>query len=182
MGRSRRTKTEMVGLRDAIYSICGQYQPVTVRQVFYQLVARGLIEKTQSEYANAVSRVMGQMRRDGSLPFSWVAANTRWVRKPNTYDGMTDMLEGIDRQYRRDLWTQADVEVKIWLEKEALAGVLYDVTEEFDVALMVTRGYPSISFTYAAARQLGRASKTYIYYFGDLERSALPMLSELTSR
>ncbi|MCH7583289.1 MAG: hypothetical protein IIC72_11740 [Acidobacteria bacterium] len=164
---SRRSPADMEALREAIYQVCSQHQPVTVRQVFYRLVSNGLVAKTESEYKGTVCRLMAEMRRSGDLPFSWIADNTRWMRKPRTWDGMDHMLAEIGYQYRRDLWASADVEIEIWLEKEALAGVLGDVCNELAVPLMITRGFPSISFTHMAAQNLGGAEETYIYYFGD---------------
>jgi len=54
--------------------------PMTVRQVFYQLVARGVIEKTEEQYQGTVIRLMTEMRIDGELPFDWVVDESRRVR------------------------------------------------------------------------------------------------------
>ena len=75
--KPRRTKAAIQALRDAIYEIVAEYQPMTVRQVFYQLVTRGVIDKTEAEYKTTVCRLLVQMRRDGELPFDWIADNTR---------------------------------------------------------------------------------------------------------
>ena len=64
--------------------------------------------------------------------------------------------------------TRKEVYVEIWLEKDALAGVLLAVTSEFDVPLMVTRGYPSITYLYEAAEAIANQGKpTFLYYFAD---------------
>jgi hypothetical protein len=79
--------------------------------------------------------------------------------------------------YRRALWDDAPVVVEIWLEKEALAGVLVGVTREWDVPLMVTRGYPSMSFLHSAAISIKdryeHGQRTQIYYFGDRDPSGV---------
>ena len=54
--------------------------------------------------------------------------------------------------YRRRLWSEADCYVEIWIEKDALAGVIEDITLEYDVPLMVARGYASLSFLYERPR------------------------------
>ena len=59
---------------------------------------------------------------------------------------MQDALEETARLYRKSLWADADAYVEIWLEKDALSGVVYPVTSQFDVPLMVARGYASLSF------------------------------------
>jgi len=66
------------------------------------------------------------------------------------------------------------VYVEVWLEKEALAGVLLEVTAEWDVPLMVTRGFASLSYLHGAAETIGRIDKpTYLYYFGDYDPSGV---------
>jgi len=72
------------------------------------------------------------------------------------------------------------VSVEVWLEKEALAGVVVDVTDEWDVSLMVTRGYPSMSFLYSAAQAIigsyRNDQRTTIYYFGDRDPSGVDIV------
>jgi hypothetical protein len=149
-------------------------KPMTVRQTFYQLVSRGIIDKTEAEYQKTVCRLVTAMRRAGKLPFEWIADNTRWMRKPDTYDSLHHMLELSQGTYRRALWSTQNQYVEIWLEKDALAGVLYEVTSEFDVPLMVTRGYASLSYLHGAGAYIKRIGKpTYIYYFGDYDPSGM---------
>ena len=169
---SRRTRTEIQAIRQAIREILAEIQPATVRQTFYQLVSRGVIAKTEGEYKRTVVRLLTVMRRAGEIPFGWIADSTRWMRKPHSYAGLSDMLEQQQHFYRRALWDNQAAYVEIWLEKDALAGVLYDVTAEFDVPLMVTRGYPSISYLYEAADAIAETGKpAYLYYFGDYDPS-----------
>jgi hypothetical protein len=69
-----------------------------------------------------------------------LANNTRWRRKPQTYGSIQEAIRETARFYRQALWRDLEVYVGVWLEKEALAGVLVEVTDEYDVPLMVTRG------------------------------------------
>jgi hypothetical protein len=147
---------------------------MTVRQVFYQLVSRGVIAKTEAQYKQTVCRLLVEMRRDGTVPYGWIADNTRWMRKPRTFDSLRSMLEMSQQTYRRALWNDQACYVEVWLEKEALAGVLVDVTVEWDVPLMVTRGYPSVSFLHSAGEQIaGVDCPVWIYYFGDRDPSGV---------
>jgi hypothetical protein len=148
--------------------------PMTVRQVFYQLVSQGVIAKTEAEYKSTVVRLLAAMRRAGEIPFDWIADNTRWMRKPKTYSDVEQALQRTAEAYRRSLWDNQDVYVEIWLEKDALAGVLYRVTSSWDVPLMVTRGYPSLSYLYEAADTIAAVGKpAHLYYFGDNDPSGL---------
>lgn len=157
-----------------MYTILEAEHPMTVRQVFYQAVTRGLVAKTEREYQRTVIRLLSEMRRSKAVPFTWIADNTRWMRKPATHDSMEAALAETARFYRRSLWANTDVTVEIWLEKDALSGVLYDITATYDVPLMVTRGYPSLSFLQSAAEAFGAdAREVCIYYFGDWDPSGL---------
>ena len=81
----RRTKAEMGRIRKAIYEALAADQPMTVRQVFYRLTSAGVISEDWSPSTKTVVRLLGEMRRDGSLPYEWLADATRWMRKPTTY-------------------------------------------------------------------------------------------------
>ena len=171
--RSRRTKAEMDAIRSAMFEALETDHPMTVRQVFYRMVSDQVIEKTEAEY-NTVCRLLATMRRTGDVPFDWLADATRWMRKPTTHSSMERMLHRTVQTYRRAIWDEQDAYVEIWLEKDALAGVLYDVTWEWDVPLMVTRGYPSLSFLYSAAEAIAAQDKPcFLYYFGDHDPSGV---------
>jgi hypothetical protein len=147
---------------------------MTVRQVFYRLTTLGVIDKTENEYKQTVVRLLGKMRRRGLIPYGWIADSTRWMRKPQTYSSLQQMLTRSAELYRRSVWDSQGVYVEIWLEKEALAGVLYQVTAGWDVPLMVCRGYPSLSFLHSAAEVIANQGKpTYLYYFGDHDPSGV---------
>jgi hypothetical protein len=79
-----------------------------------------------------------------------IADLTRWMRKPTTYNGVEDALQDTARFYRKALWAEVDTHVEVWCEKDALAGVIFPVTSEFDVPLMVARGFSSETFCFEA--------------------------------
>jgi hypothetical protein len=108
--------------------------------------------------------LLAEMRRSA---FDWIADNTRSMRKPRTYSSLEQALVQTANFYRRALWNDQSAYVEVWLEKDALSGVLYEITERWDVPLMVTRGYPSLSFLYSAADNIQQIGKpTFIYYAG----------------
>jgi hypothetical protein len=176
--RRRRTREQMDAIRGAITLVLEEDHPQTVRQVFYRLTAAGVVAKTEAEYKRTVCRLLAEMRRDGTVPYGWLADSTRWMRRPETFSSLEEALRRTAATYRRSLWDDASEQVEIWLEKEALAGVLVTVTEPWDVPLMVAKGYPSISFTHSAAEAIAAryersAQRTCIYYFGDRDPSGL---------
>lgn len=159
----------MRALEYALYDVLFDGHPMTVRQVFYRMVARGAIAKTETEYKSTVGRLLTAMRLDGLIPFDWIADSTRWMRKPRTWsDGVAGALAHGAATYRRALWDDQDAYVEIWCEKDALAGVLSEATYPWDVPLMVVRGDPSLSFLYSAAETIrDRGKPAFLYYFGD---------------
>lgn len=171
--RQRRTKSAMLDLRSALAEIVREAAPMTVRQVYYQAVTRGLIDKTEQAY-KGVCRLLGLMRRDRSIDYQDIADNTRWQRKPKTFGSIEDALAETARFYRRQVWADIDARVEVWLEKDALAGVLLPVTAKWDVPLMVTRGYPSLSYIHGAGEAIQEGGiETFIYYFGDRDPSGV---------
>jgi hypothetical protein len=171
--RRRATKAEVEARREALLEIIEAGKPMTVRQVFYQATVHGLVEKAESGYAKVQTDLV-LMRRTGELPYYWLADNTRWQRKPRTFSSVEAALKETAAFYRKSLWNDADSYVEIWLEKDALAGVIYPVTSMFDLPLMVARGYASLSFLYTAAEYINTLDvPTYIYHLGDFDPSGV---------
>jgi hypothetical protein len=102
------------------------------------------------------------------------------MRKPITFDSLQAALQITAETYRRSLWAESSDYVEVWIEKDALAGVVVDVTDEFDVPLMVTRGYPSISFVQSAAEAMNaRDQLPSVYYLGDYDPSGVDISRKL---
>lgn len=148
--------------------------PMTCRQTFYRAVSAGLVEKTEGAYKNTVIRLLVEMRRSGEIPYNRIADNTRWMRKPQSHDSLEAALHNAAISYRRSVWNDQPEYVELWSEKDALAGVIYEVTAEWDVPLLVTRGYPSITYLYEAAANIAAQGKpATIYYCGDHDPSGI---------
>jgi hypothetical protein len=171
--RHRRTAAEMEAIRLEIERVLALESPCTVRQVYYQLVTRGAIDKTEAQY-DTVGRLLVEMRREGRVSYGAIADNTRAMRKPRTWESLDEALARTQETYRRALWSDQPAYVEVWLEKDALAGVLIDVTREWDVPLMVTKGFASLSFLHSAAETIAYCGKpAYLYYFGDHDPSGV---------
>jgi hypothetical protein len=171
--RHRATRAEMAERWDALYAIVERQKPMTVRQVYYRATVQGVVEKTEDGY-NKVQSDLANMRRAGRLPYGWLADSTRWQRKPNTFGGIREALEETAKFYRKALWRDASSYLEIWLEKDALAGVIEPVTSQYDVPLMVARGYASLSFLHSAAEQINELTvPAYIYHLGDYDPSGV---------
>jgi hypothetical protein len=156
--------------------------PVTVRQVFYGLASIGLTPKSEDGY-RAVQRAVLMMRRHGALPYDFVADNTRWARKPRTYSGLDAYLEEGAKGYRRAVWANQRDYVEVRCEKDALAGVIAEVTKPWDVPLMVSRGFASESYLYeAGAAMAAQAKPCYVYYLGDYDKQGMAISKQVERR
>ncbi len=172
-----------VDLRDAILVLLDEDEgPWTVRQIYYQMSVRNAVEKDDAGY-NRVQRQVLAMRREGLIRYGCIADNTRWMRKPATFASLDDWVEHSTSALRIDLWRDSPAAVEVWCEKDALAGVLYDVTARWHVPLMIARGYSSETFAYEAAEVIANRDKpTRIYYLGDFDPSGKHAAFDLEGR
>ncbi|MGV1110479.1 hypothetical protein ACTAYL_19945, partial [Xanthomonas translucens pv. undulosa] len=74
--------------------------------VFYQATVRGVVEKSEAGYAK-VQTDLAWLRRRNIMPYNWLADNTRWQRKPRTFDSIQQALDDTAQFYRKALWTDA---------------------------------------------------------------------------
>ena len=95
------------------------------------------------------------------------------MRKSRSYDGAGEFIRRTATGYRKALWADAGAYVETWLEKDALAGVVIDVTDEYDVPLMVARGYASLSFLPPPPTRWKTRRPGFIYHLGDFDPSGV---------
>ena len=107
---------------EALLAIVEEIRPATTRQSFYACVVRGIVQKTEAEYAK-IQRALVHLRRSGDLDWDAIADHTRWMRKTRSFSRLEDAFATTTRAYRRDLWHDADAYVEVWIEKDALGTV-----------------------------------------------------------
>ena len=171
--RRRATNEEMRAREDFLIAYAEAHGPVTVRGLYYQAEVAGIpgITKDEKDYSKIQNLVL-KLRRQGKMPYRHIADATRYMRKPRTHDGWEDALQETARFYRKSLWAETDMEVEIWIEKSALAGVIYPVTSEYDVPLMPTGGFTSETFAFEAVSNLRDTGRTLVAYsLYDFDRS-----------
>jgi hypothetical protein len=174
--RVRRTNRQLAEVDDAIVTAVATETPVTVRGVFYRVVSVGAVEKSEKGYG-VVQRRLLHLRRTGVVPYSSITDGTRLRLKPDSWDDVEAMLYDVASSYRKALWRDQDAEVIVISEKDAISGVVYPVTAEYDVELCITRGYSSETFTHSIAQTVirndGNAKTTYVYQLGDHDPSGV---------
>jgi len=176
---ARHDKT--LNLINAAKDILAAFNPMTVRQVYYQLVSRQVIKNNRSEY-QAVSNALVKARQEGIIPWGWIEDRLRRPRSVGMWDDLADFSEMAVRAYRRDVWASQDNYLEVWLEKDALSGIFENVLNAYGVTLNVGRGYDGWDSIYNAAGRFSRRDNTAILYFGDLDPSGEDMVRSLTER
>ena len=179
MGKHAKT----VELLDAAVAVLAEYHPMTVRQVYYQLVSRQVIENCRSRY-QAVSNLLVDARKDGVIPWEWIEDRLRRPRTVSMWTDVADFAKDVARAYRRDVWAEQEELVEVWLEKDALSGIFEDVLRPYGVTLNVGRGYDGWDSIHNAAERYldGWGGAVTILYFGDLDPSGEDMVRSLGER
>jgi hypothetical protein len=170
--RSRRTDAQLADIDAVILEVLQDEHPATLRGTFYRVMSAGAVAKSEAGY-KLVGRQVLKLRRSGDLPYSWITDGTRYIVKPDSYTDLDQMLEDAASSYRRMLWRDQAVNVQMFTEKDALTGVIYEVTAQWDVPLGVLRGYSSESFAWSVAESLSRRKPTVMYQLGDHDPSGV---------
>lgn len=172
--RRRLTKAEQSRLDEALLAIVAELHPITVRGVFYQGETRipDIVPKSEKGYG-IVQRRLVTLRRAGAIPYSYITDGTRYRQGYTRYDGLAEFQEEAASLYRRDYWARSDVHVEVWIEKDALAGVIFPVVvKEWGLELMVNRGFASITYLYEAGQYLSYVGReSHILVLSDFDPS-----------
>jgi len=182
--RLRATQAELQQRERFLIDYATEHYPVTVRQLFYAATVAGLvgIEKNENGYRKIQNQIL-KLRQSGRLAYNLIADHTRWMRKSQTYGSVADAVIAMSQSYRKALWADSDYNVEVWLEKDALAGAINSVTDEYDVPLMVTKGFCSETFAYEAAQLHAESDKRcVILYLGDFDRAGVDAMHSLHSK
>ena len=173
--RRRRTPAELIALDSALCEIVSEVHPATVRQIFYQAVVRGLVEKDEARGYRLVQRRLLHLRERQIVPYGWITDNARMVRTRERWQDPKEFAKEAASRYRKDYWATSPVKVEVWLEKDALAGVLFPtVVEECGLNLYVTRGFSSVTYLQEAANFIEADGRpTYVYLLTDFDPSGL---------
>jgi hypothetical protein len=156
----QRNDDEMEEAAEFLIRYAEEHGPVTVRGLYYQAEVAHVvgIDKTEKGYRK-VQRDVLNLRRAGRLDYDHIADATRWMRKPRSHGSITESVEHAIRFYRKRVWDEiSDAYVEVWCA-------------EYDVPLMVTRGFTSETFAYEAVEAMPAGKPCFIYYIGDFDRA-----------
>lgn len=174
LARSSQVEKVVTGLRD--------YFPLTLRQIYYQLVAKNLIGNTKSQYT-MLSTLIKQMRLDGLLPWDVIEDRTRRVSGKRGFDDPDQFIKqevkGFLKGYSRCLVQDQENYVEIWVEKDALSRIFESIAWTYCIRCVTCKGFMSATFVndYAdrAKRAQAQGQRPVVLYFGDLDPSGVKM-------
>jgi hypothetical protein len=159
--------------------------PITLRQLYYQMVARQYIPNNDPAY-KSLSRVCVIARDEGSLKEEDFADRLRIIDKPSSWNSLSDYFETVKSAYRKNLWKTQNNYVEIWTEKDALRNVITPITHAYDVPLLIVRGQLSRTAVYEGYSRFLEASEQgkscHLFYFGDFDPSGIGIYNSLKNR
>lgn len=158
---------------------------LTLRQLYYQFVARDLLPNQQKEYKR-LGGIVNDARLAGELDWDAIVDRTRGLRRNSTWESPAEIIDSCAKQFHVDLWRGQSFRPEVWIEKDALVGVISDVCWELDVPYFSCRGYTSQSEMWSAAQRLGDYYRDgrvpVIIHLGDHDPSGIDMSRDIKDR
>ena len=167
-------------------NIIAKYQAqgfsLTLRQLYYQFVVRAFLPNTEREY-NRLGNIISDARRAGRIDWLAIEDRTRFLRELSSWDNPQSILESAKESYHRDLWANQEARVEVWIEKDALIGVIEDVCKKNDVPYFSCRGYVSDSEMWRGSmRMRNHSQKIIVLHLGDHDPSGIDMTRDIEDR
>lgn len=164
----------------------GQGYRLTLRQLYYQFVSRDLLPNKQQSY-DRLGSIVSDARLAGLIDWNGIEDRTRETKVPSTWDSPEQILRAAARSFRYDCWEDQPWHVEVWIEKEALAGVIEGICSELRIPHLACRGYTSQSEMWSSAQRLVRVCaggdrKALILHLGDHDPSGLDMTRDIADR
>lgn len=158
---------------------------LTLRQIYYQYVARRWLQNKQTEYKRLGS-IVGDGRLAGLIDWAHMEDRTRNLALLQHFTGPQDALDKLQRWYHVDMWERQQWRPVVFIEKDALVGVIQSVCQENDVPYFSCRGYTSLSEIYEASvrfrEYLEAGQRPYVIHFGDHDPSGIDMSRDILER
>jgi hypothetical protein len=164
---------------EIISEYLGQGFKITIRQLYYQFVARGLLPNSFRSYKN-LQQLINDARLAGKISWNAIEDRTRDLRELNVWDGPSDAEATIAAVFRMDIWSSQETRPEVWIEKDALLGVISRVCNQYRVPFTSCRGYTSQSEMHEASRRMRQHARNgqtpLIIHLGDHDPSGVNMM------
>ena len=180
------SKKNLILLED-IKEILEEYETkeirVTLRQLYYQLVSRNILENKTKEYSK-LSSLLTKARYSGEIDWRSIEDRIRIPRRPVTFENIEELVKNSIHWYELDRWEDQNYYLEIWTEKDALSSIIAPLTDKWQITLSVNRGYTSASSMYESSERFFKKEnkENIILYFGDHDPSGLDMIRDISDR
>jgi hypothetical protein len=158
---------------------------LTLRQLFYQFVARTLLENLFNEYKR-LGRIVRDARDGGLIDWDAIEDRTREVNTHTFWTNPAGIISAAAQQYREDLWAGQRYRPEVWIEKEALLGVIEGVCTELRVPYFAHRGNNSQTLQYQAGKRfaeyLDQGLIPIVLHLADHDPNGIDMTRDNTKR
>ncbi len=185
----RRFRAASLATIETANDICAEYAALgfdlTLRQLYYQFVARDFIANNQQEY-NKLGTLIDAARLAGVLDWDYIVDRTRHVRSLGHWETPNDIVSEAAAVYHLDKWADQPTRVEVWIEKDALVNVIAKACTRNDVAYFSCRGYTSQSEMWRASQRLlgyiREGQDVVILHLGDHDPSGIDMTRDIRDR
>lgn len=158
---------------------------LTLRQLYYQFVAKALIPNTERSYKN-LGNVISRARMAGLLDWDYLEDRTRSLRGFNHAGSVGEFMSDLVWRYHVNRWLDQENRVEVWVEKEALVSVVGRAAMRFDVDFFACKGYVSQSELWAASQRHLRYERqgqsVTVIHLGDHDPSGIDMTRDVQDR
>lgn len=172
-------------VNEIIVEYSAQGFDLTLRQLYYQFVSRDLIANKDTEYKRLGS-IVNDARLAGMIDWNAITDRTRNLESNSHWRNPADIIVSAASGYSIDKWAEQPYRIEVWIEKDALKGVIEGVCRELDVPFFSCRGYTSQSEMWAAAMRLKKHARTgqqpLILHLGDHDPSGKDMTRDIFDR
>lgn len=158
---------------------------LTLRQLYYRLVAATIIPNTERSYKR-VGHLVSRARLTGIVDWEAIEDRGRLPEMALEWETPQSLVAGACQGYRLPRWRDQPNYVELWVEKDALSGILWPLAHEHHVVLSVNKGYNSQSSMYRSAKRFEYAQeagkRTVLLYLGDHDPSGEDMVRDIRDR
>lgn len=184
-----RFRADTLAIIDRAQAIIANYKAqgyqLTLRQLYYQFIARDVFRNTEANYKRLGS-IINDARLAGLIDWSAIEDRTRNLRGVGHWEDPAQIIDAVATQFRIDKWANQRNRVEVWVEKDALVGVIERVCTRYDVNYFACRGYVSQSEMYDASKRIASYLDTMqdvtIIHLGDHDPSGIDMTRDIRDR
>ncbi|EAC5983841.1 hypothetical protein BZZ06_13780 [Listeria monocytogenes] len=187
--KEMRFRADSLALIEKVNQIIKEYHrqgyELTLRQIYYQLVANGIIENKERSYKNLGS-LISNARLAGLIDWNAIVDRTRFLRGFNYETSPENAIKRLSQRYGTDPWAGQKNHVEVWVEKDALVDIVGQASNKLNVDYFSCRGYVSQSAMFRSARRLAdwqlAGKDITILHLGDHDPSGIDMSRDIEER